>query len=164
MNIVSAIKGLRNGQAVKPSNWRGYVKREDVAASTYSAYNPDKTDAYAQGASVLYNGSRYICPAAVSPDSGTGKVGPFDSSKWTRVEFDYDITFVDADSEDGTSNPSAVYRGTVTLSGVTFERTGPGTPTDMPDRDLFTAILADNWESGRAADYEKQRAGGSGRW
>lgn len=164
MNIYSAIKGLRNGQAVKPSNWRGYVKRDDVAASTYTAYNPDKSTAYAANTSVLYNGNRYINPAAVDPDSGTGKVGPFDSSKWTRVEFDYDITFVDADPEDETPNPSAVYRGTVTLSGVTFERTGPTSPVDMPDEELFTAILADSWESGSAVDYETQRAGGGGRW
>lgn len=164
MNIVSAIKGLRNGQAVKPSNWRGYVKREDVAASTYSAYNPDKTDAYAAGTSVLYNGNRYINPATVSPDSETGKIGPFDSSKWTRVEFDYDLTFVDADSEDETPNPSAVYRGSVSLAGVTFARTGPESPVDMPDAELFTALLSDTWESGTAADYETQRAGGGGRW
>ena len=93
MNIASAIRSLRSGQAIKPSTWRGYVKREDVAASTYPAYNPDKTDKYSAGASVLYNGSRYICPDDVNPDPETSKIGSFDPSKWTRVEFDHDITF-----------------------------------------------------------------------
>ena len=162
MNIASAIRSLRNGQAVKPSTWKGYVKREDVAASTYPAYNPDKTDKYSAGASVLYNGLRYICPADVNPDEGTGKVGPFASSKWTRVEFDHDIIFIDASDDDGTSNPACTYRGTVTLAGVTYERTT--TTTDMPDAELFSAFLSDTWESGSAADYEKQRVGGAGRW
>lgn len=164
MNMYSAIRSLRDGQAVKLSTWRGYVKREDVSAAAYAAYDAGKTDAYAAGTSVLYAGSRYICPADVAPDPETGVIGSFDSSRWVRVEFDYDITFVDADSDDETPNPSAVYRGTVTLSGVTFERTGPASPTDMPDGELFTAIISDNWESGSTVDYETQRAGGSGRW
>ena len=160
MNIASAIRILRDGQAVKPSTWKGYVKREDVAASTYPAYNPDKTDKYSAGDSVLYNGLRYICPDDVNPE--TGKVGPFDSSKWTRVEFDHDIIFIDAADDDGTSNPACTYRGTVTLAGVTYERTA--TTADMPDAELFAAILSDTWESGSAADYETQRVGGGGRW
>ena len=162
MNIASAIRSLRDGQAVKPSTWKGCVKREDVAASTYEDYNRDKPDKYAAGVSVLYNGSRYICPADVNPDGESGKVGPFDPSKWTRVEFDHDIIFIDADDGDGTSNPACTYRGTVTLAGVTYERTT--TTTDMPDAELFSAILSDTWESGSAADYEKQRIGGGGRW
>lgn len=163
MNIASAIRSLRSGQAVKPSTWRGYVKREDAAASTYPAYNPDKTDKYSAGASVLYNGSRYICPDDVNPDSGTSKIGSFDSSKWTRVEFDHDITFIDATDGDSTPNPACVYHGEVSLAGVTYTRSTE-TPIDMPDAVLFSAFLSDTWESGSAADYEKQRVGGGGRW
>ena len=163
MNIASAIRSLRNGQAIKPSTWRGYVKREDVAASTYPAYNPDKTDKYSAGASVLYNGSRYICPDDVNPDSGTSKVGPFDPSKWTRVEFDHDLTFIDATDGDATPNPACTYRGTVSLTGVTYTRSTE-TPIDMPDAGLFSAFLSDTWEIGDTADYEKQRSGGGGRW
>ena len=163
MNIASAIRSLRNGQAVKPSTWRGYVKREDVAASTYPAYNPDKTDKYSAGTSVLYNGSRYICPDDVNPDPGTSKIGPFDSSKWTRVEFDHDITFIDATDGDSTPNPSCTYRGEVSLTGVTYTRSTE-TPIDMPDAGLFSAFLSDTWEIGNTADYEKQRSGGGGRW
>ena len=163
MNIASAIRSLRNGQAIKPSTWRGYVKREDVAASTYPAYNPDKTDKYSAGASVLYNGSRYICPDDVSPDPGTSKIGPFDSSKWTRVEFDHDLTFIDATDDDATPNPACTYRGTVSLSGVTYTRSTE-TPIDMPDAGLFSAFLSDTWEIGNTADYETQRSGGGGRW
>ena len=106
MNIASAIRSLRSGQAIKPSTWRGYIKREDVAASTYSAYNPDKTDKYSAGTSVLYGGSRYICPDDVNPDPETSKIGSFDPSKWTRVEFDHDITFIDATDDDATPNPA----------------------------------------------------------
>ena len=165
MNIASAIRILRDGQAVKPSTWKGYVKREDVAASTYPAYNPDKTDKYSAGDSVLYNGLRYICPADVNPAEATSKVGPFDSSKWTRVEFDHDIIFIDASDDDGTANPACTYHGEVKLSGVTYS-ISPSTPSPigMPDADLFSAFLSDTWESGSAADYEKQRIGGSGRW
>ena len=163
MNIASAIRSLRSGQAIKPSTWRGYVKREDVAASTYPAYNPDKTDKYSAGASVLYNGSRYICPDDVNPDPGTSKIGPFDSSKWTRVEFDHDLTFIDATDDDATPNPACTYRGTVSLSGVTYTRSTE-TPIDMPDAGLFSAFLSDTWEIGNTADYETQRSGGGGRW
>lgn len=163
MNIASAIRSLRNGQAIKPSTWRGYVKREDVAASTYPAYNPDKTDKYSAGASVLYNGSRYICPDDVNPDSGTSKIGPFDSVKWTRVEFDHDITFIDATDDDATPNPACTYHGEVSLTGVTYTRSTE-TPIDMPDAGLFSAFLSDTWEVGDTADYEKQRSGGGGRW
>ena len=163
MNIASAIRSLRDGQAIKPSTWRGYVKREDVAASTYPAYNPDKTDKYSAGNSVLYNGSRYICPDDVNPDSGTSKIGSFDPSKWTRVEFDHDITFIDATDDDATPNPACTYRGTVSLTGVTYTRSTE-TPIDMPDAGLFSAFLSDTWEIGNTADYEKQRKGGGGRW
>ena len=163
MNIASAVRSLRNGQAIKPSTWRGYVKREDVAASTYPAYNPDKTDKYPAGTSVLYNGSRYICPDDVNPDPGTGKIGPFDSSKWTRVEFDHDLIFIDATDGDATPNPACVYRGTVSLTGVTYTRSTE-TPIDMPDAGLFSAFLSDTWEIGNTADYETQRSGGGGRW
>ena len=163
MNIASAIRSLRDGQAIKPSTWRGYVKRVDVAASTYPAYNPDKTDRYSAGASVLYNGSRYICPADVNPDPGTSKIGEFDSSKWTRVEFDHDITFIDATDDDATPNPACTYRGTVSLTGVTYTRSTE-TPIDMPDAELFSAFLSDTWEIGNTADYETQRSGGGGRW
>ena len=163
MNIASAIRSLRNGQAIKPSTWRGYVKREDVAASTYPAYNPDKTDKYSAGASVLYNGSRYICPDDVNPDPETSKIGSFDPSKWTRVEFDHDIAFIDATDDDATPNPACTYRGTVSLTGVTYTRSTE-TPIDMPDAGLFSAFLSDTWESGNTADYETQRSGGGGRW
>lgn len=163
MNIASAIRSLRNGQAIKPSTWRGYVKREDVAASTYPAYNPDKTDKYSAGASVLYNGSRYICPDDVNPDSGAGKVGPFDPTKWTRVDFDHDLTFIDATDDDATPNPACTYRGTVSLTGVTYTRSTE-TPIDMPDAGLFSAFLSDTWEIGNTLDYETQRSGGGGRW
>ena len=163
MNIASAIRSLRDGQAIKPSTWRGYVKREDVAASTYPAYNPDKTDKYSAGASVLYNGSRYICPDDVNPDPETSKIGSFDPSKWTRVEFDHDITFIDATDGDSTPNPACTYRGTVSLTGVTYTRSTE-TPIDMPDAELFSAFLSDTWEIGNTADYETQRSGGGGRW
>lgn len=163
MNIASAIRSLRDGQAIKPSTWRGYIKREDVAASTYPAYNPDKTDKYSAGNSVLYGGSRYICPDDVNPDPETSKVGPFDSSKWTRVEFDHDITFIDATDGDSTPNPACTYRGEVSLTGVTYTRSTE-TPIDMPDAGLFSAFLSDTWEIGNTADYEKQRSGGGGRW
>ena len=163
MNIASAIRSLRNGQAIKPSTWRGYVKREDVVASTYPAYNPDKADKYSAGASVLYNGLRYICPNDVNPDPGTSKIGEFDSSKWTRVEFDHDITFIDATDDDATPNPACTYRGTVSLTGVTYTRSTE-TPVDMPDAGLFSAFLSDTWEIGNTADYETQRSGGGGRW
>ena len=163
MNIASAIRSLRDGQAIKPSTWRGYVKREDVAASTYPAYNPDKTDKYSAGASVLYNGSRYICPDDVNPDPETSKIGPFGASKWTRVEFDHDITFIDATDGDSTPNPACTYRGTVSLTGVTYTRSTE-TPIDMPDAELFSAFLSDTWEIGNTADYETQRSGGGGRW
>ena len=163
MNIASAIRSLRSGQAIKPSTWRGYVKREDVAASTYPAYNPDKTDKYSAGNSVLYNGSRYICPDDVNPDPETSKIGSFDPSKWTRVEFDHDITFIDATDDDATPNPACTYRGEVSLTGVTYTRSTE-TPIDMPDAGLFSAFLSDTWEIGDTADYEKQRSGGGGRW
>ena len=163
MNISSAIRSLRDGQAIKPSTWRGYVKREDVAASRYPAYNPEKTDKYSAGASVLYNGSRYICPDDVNPDPETSKIGSFDPSKWTRVEFDHDITFIDATDDDATPNPACTYRGTVSLTGVTYTRSTE-TPIDMPDAGLFSAFLSDTWEIGDTADYEKQRSGGGGRW
>lgn len=165
MNIASAIRSLRSGQAVKPSTWRGYVKREDVAASTYPKYIPDKTDKYPAETSVLYNGSRYICPDDVKPDPGTGKIGPFDSSKWTRVEFDHDLTFIDATDGDATPNPACVYHGEVTLSGVKYSisSTTPS-PIGMPEAELFSAFLSDTWEIGDTADYEKQRSGGGGRW
>ena len=163
MNIASAIRSLRSGQAIKPSTWRGYIKREDAAASTYPAYNPDKTDKYSAGDSVLYGGSRYICPDDVNPDPETSKIGSFDSSKWTRVEFDHDITFIDATDDDATPNPACTYRGEVSLTGVTYTRSTE-TPIDMPDAGLFSAFLSDTWEIGDTADYEKQRSGGGGRW
>ena len=163
MNIASAIRSLRDGQAIKPSTWRGYVKREDVAASTYPAYNPDKADKYSAGTSVLYNGLRYICPDDVNPDPETSKIGSFDPSKWTRVEFDHDITFIDATDGDSTPNPACTYRGTVSLTGVTYTRSTE-TPIDMPDAGLFSAFLSDTWEIGNTADYETQRSGGGGRW
>ena len=163
MNIASAIRSLRSGQAIKPSTWRGYIKREDAAASTYPAYNPDKTDKYSAGNSVLYNGSRYICPDDVNPDPETSKIGSFDPSKWTRVDFDHDITFIDATDDDATPNPACTYRGTVSLTGVTYTRSTE-TPIDMPDAGLFSAFLSDTWEIGNTADYETQRSGGGGRW
>ena len=165
MNIASAIRSLRSGQAIKPSTWRGYIKREDVAASTYSAYNPDKTDKYSAGDSVLYNGSRYICPDDVNPDPETSKIGSFDSSKWTRVEFDHDITFIDATDDDATPNPACTYHGEVSLSGVTYS-ISPLTPSPigMPEAELFSAFLSDTWEIGNTADYEMQRYGGGRRW
>ena len=165
MNIASAIRSLSSGQAIKPSTWRGYVKREDVAASTYPAYNPDKTDKYSAGDSVLYNGSRYICPDDVNPDSGTGKIGSFDSSKWTRVEFDHDITFIDATDDDATPNPACTYHGEVSLSGVKYSiSSSTPSPIGMPEAELFSAFLSDTWEIGDTTDYEKQRSGGGGRW
>ena len=165
MNIASAIRSLSSGQAIKPSTWRGYIKREDVAASTYPAYNPDKTDKYSAGDSVLYNGSRYICPDDVNPDSGTGKIGSFDSSKWTRVEFDHDITFIDATDDDATPNPACTYHGEVSLSGVKYSiSSSTPSPIGMPEAELFSAFLSDTWEIGDTADYEKQRSGSGGRW
>ena len=165
MNIASAIRSLRSGQAVKPSTWRGYVKREDVAASTYPAYNPDKTDKYSAGASVLYNGSRYICPDDVNPDPGTSKIGEFDSSKWTLVEFDHDLTFIDATDDDATPNPACTYHGEVSLSGVTYSiSSSTPSPIGMPEAELFSAFLSDTWEIGDTADYEMQRYGGGRRW
>lgn len=165
MNIASAIRSLRNGQAIKPSTWRGYVKREDVAASTYPAYNPDKTDKYSAGASVLYNGSRYICPDDVNPDPEISKIGSFDPSKWTRVEFDHDLTFIDATDDDATPNPACTYRGTVSLSGVTYSiSSSTPSPIGMPEAELFSAFLSDTWEIGNTADYEMQRYGGGRRW
>lgn len=217
MNIYSAIRNLRDGQAVKPSNWRGYVKRVDiptVPAGT-AEYDSGRTTAYPAGTFVVNSGNAYINPETVPLSGGTvgefdparwlavgvaydperasaypvgsrvvynnrlfaneaevpaavgSKVGPFDSSKWTSLQFDHDIVFMDAADGDGTGNPSATYRGVSTVAGVKYRRRPAAagvTEKDMPDDELFAAILSDAWESGSAADYETQRVGGSGRW
>lgn len=196
MNVYSAINGLRNdGDAVRPTSWRGYVKRVDLrvsgarhkftvaqtegtppvdqitGTSAIPAYNPDQASVYAAGSSVIYNNQRYINPETVAVDGGTSKVGPFDSSKWTRVSFDFEVHFVDAeDATPTTDNPAAVYAAVVSLDGTKYVR-WRGTneqypsPSDMPDSYLFRAFVSDSWESGSAADFERQRAGGqSGRW
>lgn len=217
MNIYSAIRNLRDGQAVKPSNWRGYVKRVDIPtapagtaaydsgrttaypAGTFVthdgtayinpeviplsggtvgefdpvrwlavgvAYDPNRTTAYGAGSRVVYNNRLYSNEAAV-PAAVDGKVGQFDSSKWTSLQFDHDIVFMDAAEDDGTGNPSATYRGVATVAGVKYRRRPAAagvTEKDMPDDELFAAILSDTWESGSAADYETQRIGGGGRW
>lgn len=172
MNIYSAIMNLRDGQAVKPSNWRGYVMRRDE--DSYQEFSALGT--YEAGDEVVYNGYRYVCSSPVTTP------GPFDSAKWNRVDKDYYIAFVDAeDTTSGespaTPNPSAVYKATVDVSGggVTWSRLGtsaewPGgttpstAPVDMPDSDLFRSLLADTWETGSSDDYEIQRSGGGGRW
>ena len=217
MNIYSAIRNLRDGQAVKPSNWRGYVKRVDIptapaetaeydsgrttaypagtfvvnAGKAYInpetvplsggtvggfdparwlavgvAYDPERASAYPAGSRVVYNNRLFANEAAVPAAVGS-KVGPFDSSKWTSLQFDHDIVFMDSADDDGTGNPSATYRGVATVAGVKYRRRPASsgvTEKDMPDDELFAAILSDTWESGSAADYETQRVGGGGRW
>ena len=217
MNIASAIRNLRDGQAVKPSNWRGYVKRVDIptapegtaeydsgrttaypagtfvvnAGKAYInpetvplsggtvgefdparwlavgvAYDPERASAYPAGSRVVYNNRLFANEAAV-PAAVDSKVGPFDSSKWTSLQFDHDIVFMDAADDDGTVNPSATYRGVATVAGVKYRRQPAAsgvTEKDMPDDELFAAILSDAWESGSTADYETQRVGGGGRW
>ena len=217
MNIYSAIRSLRDGQAVKPSNWRGYVKRIDIptAPAGTAEYDSGRTTAYPAGTFVVNAGNAYVNPETVQLSGGTvgefdparwmavgvaydperasaypagyrvvynnrlfaneaevpaavdGRVGPFDSSKWTSLQFDHDIVFMDAADDDGTRNPSATYRGVSTVAGVKYRRRPAAsgvTEKDMPDDELFAAILSDTWESGSAADYETQRVGGGGRW
>lgn len=176
MNIYSAIRNLRDGQAVKPSNWRGYVERIDkpIAESEYDA----TSGTYSVGDKVKYNNRRYVCITAV------GAAEAFDSAKWLAIGQDYNIVFVDADDTGTTANPSAIYTAAIGTSNesVTWDRLESGdtipaevtakhsswtsipTPVDMPDIELFKALLSDAWESGSAADYETQRTGGGGRW
>lgn len=177
MNIYSAIRNLRDGQAVKPSNWRGYVERIDkpIAESEYDA----TSSTYSVGDKVKYNSRRYVCITAV------GAAEAFDSAKWLAISQNYNIVFVDSDDASPTPNPSAIYTASIGLSNddVIWERLGSGdaippevaakhptwgtfptTPVDMPDIELFKALLSDAWESGSAADYETQRTGGGGRW
>lgn len=178
MNIYSAVRSLRNGQAIRPAGWLGYAERIDKAPD--AAYVD--TAEYAVGSHVTRNGTRYACVAATGP-------GPFDPDKWTRVENDRYVVFVDRkdDTEedpDDTDNPSAVYLATVGTSSesVTWERKSGAipdeikavhpswagrtipTPVDMPDDKLFAALVGDTWESGSASDFEIQRSGGGGRW
>lgn len=185
MNIYSAIRNLRDGQAVKPSNWRGYVERIDkpIAEADYGT-----SPSYAVGNKAKYNNRRYVCITAVADSTEA-----FDSAKWLAIGQDYNIVFVD--SEDTTSgetpptpNPSAIYTAEIGTSNesVVWHRLGPTedapydvipdevlavhpgwtiqAPVDMPDVELFKAILSDAWESGNATDYETQRTGGGGRW
>lgn len=176
MNIYSAIRNLRNGQAAKPSNWRGYVERIDkpIGETEYDA----TSGTYSVGAKVKYNNRRYVCVTAV------GTPEAFDSAKWLSIGQDYNIVFVDSADIAPTANPSAIYTATIGTSNesVTWDRlesgdtipaevvaihTGWSTapdPVDMPDVELFKAILSDAWESGSATDYETQRVGGGGRW
>lgn len=177
MDIYSAIRYLRDGQAVKPSNWRGYVERIDkpIYESEYDA----TSGTYTAGVSkVKYNNRRYVCIADVATPEA------FDSAKWLAISQDYNIIFVDSDDASPTQNPSAIYTAAIGSSddNVTWNRlknTDPvpaevaakhsswasvPAPVDMPDVELFKAILSDAWESNNAADYETQRTGGGGRW
>lgn len=176
MNIYSAIRNLRDGQAVKPSNWRGYVERIDkpIGETEYDA----TSGTYSVDDKVKYNNRRYVCITAVETPEA------FDSAKWLAIGRDYNIVFVDSEDTAPTANPSAVYTATIGSSNesVTWDRLESGdmipaevvavhagwstapAPVDMPDVELFKALLSDAWESGVAADYETQRAGGSGRW
>lgn len=176
MTITSAIRSLRDGQAVKPSNWRGYVERIDkpIAENEYDA----TSGTYSVGDKVKYNNRRYICLTAI------GTPEAFNSSKWAPLNQDYNIVFVDSEDTAPTANPSAIYTAEIGLSNddITWDRLGSTdtipaevaakhtswtsvpTPVDMPDVELFKAILSDAWESGSAADYETQRTGGGGRW
>lgn len=176
MNIYSAIRNLRGGQAVKPSSWRGYVERIDkpIAESEYDAAG----GTYSIGDKVKYNNRRYVCVTAV------GTPEAFDSAKWLAIGQDYNIIFVDADDTGAKANPSAVYTAEIGTSNesVTWGRLKSGdpipaeviavhtswstapSPVDMPDAELFKVLLSDAWESGNASDYETQRIGGGGRW
>lgn len=177
MNMISAVKGLTNGQAAKPAMWRGYVERVDKALEQeYS----DKQSSYPVKSKVTYNGSRYICISAVT------SAEPFDGGKWVRIDSDRYIVFVDAADTDpqNTPNPSAIYLLTVqdaegSLGCTRLESTDDvpaevkavhswtgkcPSPVNMPDAELFLAMLSDTWESASAKDYEAQRVGGSGRW
>lgn len=165
---------LRNGQAVKPSSWRGYVERIDKALE--AEYDSSRT--YSVNSIVSRGGLRYICITGVSSPEA------FDINKWARIENDRYIVFVDADDEAKSANPSAIYLGTVlgVDAPVSYTRLAGGanvpnevksvhsswvscpTPVDMPDDELFTALVSDSWESGQASDYETQRVGGGGRW
>lgn len=177
MNIYIAIRGLRNGQAIRPTTWRGYIERIDKN-TTDPVYSADSS--YSVGDKVKYNGSRYICKIAASSES-------FDSTKWGRIDNDRYIVFIDREDGTPTDNPSAIYL--LTASGedgaFTCERLGSASdipaevksvhtawasktkcpnPVDMPDEELFSVLVSDSWESGNASDYEAQRVGGSGRW
>lgn len=176
MNIYSAIRNLRDGQAVKPSNWRGYVERIDkpIAETEYGT-----APSYAVGDKVKYNNRRYVCVTAVADSTEA-----FDSAKWLTIGQDYNIVFVDSDDAAPTQNPSAIYTAAIGTSNesVTWGRLGSGAaipaeviavhsgwttapaPVDMPDAELFKAMLADTWETASAADYESQRSHGGGRW
>lgn len=176
MTITSAIRSLRDGQATRPSTWRGYIERIDKALDPeYST-----TTKYSVGDKIQRYGRRYVCVAA-TPDSGEA----FDPDKWALIDTDCYIVFVDADdsiSGDGDThgNPSAVFLGTVdgpdnivswtrltqsdavpdevTARHPSWDGNCPD-PADMPDKELFEAMLADTWENGSAADYEIQRIG-----
>lgn len=175
MNIYSAIRGLTSGQATKPSSWRGYVERIDanVTDPLYSA-----SSSYRRGDKVTYNEARYLCVTNIDTPEA------FDFGKWLRIDNDRYIVFVDADDASKSANPSAIYLGTVSGDGstITYTRLDGNTdvpeevkavhpswlvcpsPVDMPDAELFTALVSDSWESGQASDYEIQRVGGGGRW
>lgn len=182
MNIYSAIRGLTTGQAIKPASWRGYVERIDKTP-TDPQYSSQSS--YTTGNVVIYRGARYICVTPVdSPEE-------FDFDKWTRIDNDRYIVFVDASEADQTDNPSAIYLLTVTgpegdtecsriqstssesvtipdeLVAVhgTWSGKNVPVPVDMPDAEMFSALISDSWETGRSADYETQRVGGGGgRW
>lgn len=170
MNISSAIDSMRNdGEAARPSSWRGYVERIDKMAPAYSELS---TYTAASKVKVTYNGYTYMCTADTV-------AGPFDQNKWTRVDNDRYIVFVDAeDTGNVTPNPSAIYLGSVTDTdnNLAWGRLGTSddipaevravhltwsgkcpSPVDMPDAQLFAALISDSWDTGSASDYEMQR-------
>lgn len=185
MVIRSAIQGLANGDAVKPSTWRGYIERIDKTPSD-SVYSAQNT--YGVGAKVIYNGYRYMCTSTVDTPEA------FDFSKWTRISNDRFIVFVDAeddfDSGNLTPNPAAVYlvevqdaegavkytrlasTGAVSIAIpaelVAVHENWAGRnipiPVDMPDGELFSAMMSDTWEAAHAKDYEEQRSATGRRW
>lgn len=162
MTFTSAVRSLRDGQAAKPTSWRGYVKRENSSYGQGTAYDPNSGTGFSVGDKTVYNGSRYECVVAVTPDGETNKIGPFDSSKWTRIDFDHTLTFVENPGyTDTDSHSSYMTTVTVTASGVTYSNFNYDFVLDGV---LFKSLLFDDtWEVAPTEQYQSA-SGSTGRW
>ena len=157
MNFGNALRMLRDGTGMKPSGWRGYVKREDVDTCTgrdgvrvkIPEYDPSAS--YVAGDSVVHNGVRFWCTGDTS--------GQFDAGKWTVIQFDYYITFVGAEDGKRDDSPgySSRYLVEVTPEGVTYRDCGPECPTCMFGAGLLSGVACDSWEIYQVADLEAVR-------
>lgn len=165
MDFITAVKRLKDGQAMRPSGWLGYLKREAIEVKEL-----DLTQPLTMGYFYRYNGEIWLLDG---PD-GTPPYHPpregfveEDGVSWRKVKVadtPHQLVMV----QKTPTSPKTEWVSFVNLTGedIFFESwvRRNGSAVMSFDGELLTAILRGDWKIGSVEDFENDRIATGSIW